>query len=111
MTLIERDFLSALDLLIEELEASKVILKHNYIVHDKKSFLNRFVGEIVSPEPEEEFSKDIVSMIIQNTRALIFRLTDRFEELRKKCFDSLREEEKMRYNMMFDHSDTIKELN
>ena len=106
----ETFFLKSLELLIEELQAAKVIIKHNRIIQEKNSFLNRFVGEIILPESEVEFSKDIVAGIIANIRSVIFRLTDRFEDLRKKCFALLSEEEKMRYNMMFDHDEGIKEF-
>ncbi|MCD6460994.1 hypothetical protein J7L67_10065 [bacterium] len=106
----ESNFFKSLELVIEELNASRIILKHNEIIRKKDSFLTRFIGEISFSEPQIDSSKMIVDIIIKHVRVIAFRLTERFEELRKKCFASLTEEQKIRYNMMFDYDENIKEI-
>ena len=104
----EIQFLKCLGLVIDALGAAQIMIRHELIVEQDKSFLNQFLNETFYTYcMENEVSGEVAKRIIQSTASLVSILTERFEALRNLNFKNLQDEERMRYNLMFNQEEDL----
>ncbi len=98
----EVNFLKCLDLIIESLESAIIMVRHESLLEQDKSFLNQFLQESLSSVDDDENSaREISVKIINSTRLLIEKINARFEKLRSEIIVDLSEDHKKRYDLMF----------
>ncbi len=102
----EVNFLKCLDLIIESLESAIIMVRHESLLEQDKSFLNQFLQESLSSVDDDENSVREISMqIINSTRFLVEKINSRFEKLRSEIIVDLSDDHKKRYDQMFNGDD------
>ncbi|MDX9703383.1 MAG: hypothetical protein RBU23_10115 [Candidatus Auribacterota bacterium] len=104
----EFQFMKCLGLIIDALEAAQIMIRHEIIVEQDKSFLNKFLNEsFYAYCMENAVSGEVAKRIIRNTASLVSIVTERFEILRNRNFKNLPDEERIRYNLMFNQEEDL----
>lgn len=102
----EIHFLKCLELIIDALEAAHIMVRHEMIVEQDKSFLNQFLNEsFYAYCMENEVSSEVAKRILHSTASLVSIVTEQFEILRNNNFKNLPDEDRIRYNLMFNQED------
>ncbi len=102
----EESFLRCIELVIDSLYAVRILIGYENLLQYDKSFLNQFLGEKINNVDQHEHSaKEVARYIMSWTQSLVSKITKRFEKLKKDNFNSLSDDDKIRYQLMLNREE------
>jgi hypothetical protein len=99
----ERLFVKFLNLVYDAAKASQVMVQHEALLKEDKSFLKRFLGAGIAKLVQfEERSRSMEAEILDKIAELVLYASPTYSELKRMNTDSLSNSDKARYHIAYD---------